>query len=127
MDNRAFESLITYLERIPSMTKPIAFGTYDNGLWWVKFQLDIENKYAWNVVQELGCVLNYLSINERLPTTFYPVSPAPYLNGGPNDYLSWIVETKDSEFRPGTVQKWLEGRLPDPVDDLEQWDTNLDE
>lgn len=104
------------------MTKPISFGSDDDGFWWIKFQLDITNELAWNVVQELGCVVNYLSINERLPTVFYPVSPAPYMNGGPEDFLSWVIETKDKEFKPGTLMKWLDGRLPNPVDDLEQWE-----
>ena len=108
------------MERIPSIQKPISFGD-DDGMWWLKFSLDIENKLAWNVVQELGFVINYISIDERLPTVFYPVSPPPYMNGGPYDFLSWVIETKDKEFKPGTLMKWLEGRLPNPVDDLEQW------
>ena len=122
MDERAFKSLIEYLEKIPAINSPIASGSDEEGFWWIKFQIEIENKYAWNVVQELGCVVNYLSINERLPTVFYPVSPAPYMNGGPADFLSWVIETKDKQFKPGTLKKWLEGRLPNPVDDLEQWD-----
>ena len=73
------------------------------------------------MVQELGCVVNYISLNERLPTIFYPVSPAPYLNGRPKDFLSWVIETKDKEFSPETLMEWLLGRLPNPVDDLEQW------
>ena len=125
MDKRAFKSLIEYLEKVPAINSSIASGSDEDGFWWVKFQIDIENKYAWNVVQELGCVVNYLSINERLPTVFYPVSPAPYLNGGPTDFLSWVIETKDKSFKPGNLKEWLEGRLPNPVDDLEQWD--LDE
>ena len=124
MDERAFKSLIDYLEKIPAINSPIAKGTDEEGFWWIKFQIEIENEYAWSVVQELGCVVNYISVNERLPTAFYPVSPAPYLNGGPTDFLSWVIETKDREFKPGTLKKWLEGRLPNPVDDLEQW--NLD-
>jgi hypothetical protein len=122
LDERAFKSLIEYLEKIPSMTKPISLGSDDEGFWWVKFQIDINHKLAWNVVQELGCVVNYISIDERLPTVFYPVSPAPYMNGGPDDFLSWVIETKDKEFKPGTLMKWLDGRLPNPVDDLEQWE-----
>ncbi len=121
MDERAFKSLIDYLEKVPAINSPIATGTDEEGFWWIKFQIDVESKYAWNVVQELGCVLNYISINERLPTVFYPVSPAPYLNGGPTEFLSWVIETKDKEFKPGTLKKWLEGRLPNPVHDLEQW------
>ena len=122
MDERAFISLKEYLEKVPAINSPISTGIDQEGYWWIKFKIDIHSEYAWNVVQELGCVVNYLSINERLPTVFYPVSPAPYLNGGPADYLSWVIETKDKEFRPGTLQKWLASRLPSPVEDKTQWD-----
>ncbi len=91
MKEKAFESLINYLRRVPSIQPSIAFGSNKEGFWWIKFQLDIEHKYAWNVVQELGCVVNYISMNERLPTVFYPASPAPYLNGGPSEFLSWGI------------------------------------
>lgn len=120
MDERSFQSLIDYLQKVPSIQTPISFGD-DEGLWWVKFSIDIENELAWNVVQELGHVVNYLSLDEKLPTSFYPVSPPPYMNGGPSDFLSWVIETKEKDFKPGTLMKWLEGRLPRPVDDLEQW------
>ncbi|NET91604.1 MAG: hypothetical protein F6K45_26645, partial [Kamptonema sp. SIO1D9] len=86
----------------------------------VKFEIDINHELAWNTIQELAHVLNYLSIDERLPTTFYPVSPPPYLNGGP-EFLSWVIENTDPDMKPGTVQKWLEGRLPNPVDSVEEW------
>lgn len=36
MDERAFKTIVEYLEKIPSMQKPISFGD-DDGLWWVKF------------------------------------------------------------------------------------------
>ena len=104
MDERAFRSLTEYLEKIPAINSSISTGSDKEGYWWVKFQIDIYNKYAWSTVQELGCVVNYLSINERLPTVFYPVSPAPYLNGGPSDFLSWVIETKNKEFKPGTLK-----------------------
>lgn len=120
MDKRAFKILIDYLEKVPAMQKPISFGDED-GLWWIKFSIDIENQLAWNVIQEFGHVMNYLSLDERLPTAFYPVSPPPYMNGGPSEFLYWVIETKDKEFKPETLMQWLEGRLPRPVDDLEQW------
>ena len=123
MDDRAFKSLTDYFLKIPGVKSPIATGSDEQGFWWIKFQIDIKNNLAWHVVQELGCVVNYLSLNERLPTIFYPVSPAPYLNGGPADFLSWVIESKDKEFKPGTLMKWLEGRLPRPVDDPDQWNT----
>jgi hypothetical protein len=49
--------------------------------------------------------------------------PPPYLNGTAREFLSWIIESKDPDFRQGTCMKWLEGRLPRPVSDLEQWPT----
>ena len=72
-------------------------------------------------IRELGHVLNYLSLDERLPTVFMPVSPPPYLNGGPREFLSWVIESKAKDFAPATCAEWLEGRLPQPVDDLKQW------
>jgi len=121
MDDRAFTKLTDYLGRLPAMQQPISHGADDSGHWWVKFALDITNPLAWNVVQELGHVLNYLSLDERLPTAFKPVSPPPYMNGGPREYLSWVIEATDPDLRPGTCADWLEGRLPRPVDDLDQW------
>lgn len=50
------------------------------GDWWVKFSLDTRHPLAWRVVQELGHVLNYLSLDDRLPTVFFSVSSPPYLN-----------------------------------------------
>jgi len=120
-DDRDFDSLIEFLRQIPGISGSIGKGRFDNGNWWVKFQIDITHRLAWCVVQELGCVLNYLSITERLPTVFMPVSPAPYLNGGPRDFLSWVIESKDPEFRPGLCRDWLEGRLPRPVNDPSAW------
>ncbi|SFR37369.1 hypothetical protein SAMN04488073_0005 [Marinobacter gudaonensis] len=121
MDDRAFTKLTDYLKQIPAIEGSIGHGADDEGRWWVKFTINIEHPLAWQTVQELGHVLNYLSVNERLPTSFQPVSPPPYMNGGPDEFLSWVIESHDPEFRPGTCAKWLEGRLPNPVSDLEQW------
>ena len=126
MDDRAFDSLRDYLQRIPAIEGNIATGGKD-GMWWAKFSIDIEHRLAWNVVQELGFVLNYISVEERLPTVFMPVSPPPYLNGGPGEFLSWVIENTSPDMRPGTVMKWLEGRLPNPVEDLAQWNTDDDD
>jgi hypothetical protein len=124
MDERAFESLIQYLSEIPAISGKIGNGTSENGNWWVKFTIDIKHPQAWNTVQELGHVLNYLSMEERLPTVFKPVSPPPYLNGTADEFLSWVIESTDPAFKPGTCMKWLEGRLPRPVSDLSQWPTD---
>ena len=114
--------------RIPSgetNSTPSRFGSgVENATWWVKFSIDLKHPLAWNVVQELGYVLNSLSVQEKLPTTFKPVSPPPYLNGGTHEYLSWLIECPADAMTPGTVTDWLEGRLPRPVDDRSQWGTD---
>jgi len=89
--------------------------------------IDTEHPLAWNVVQELGHVLNYVSLEEKLPTVFMPVSPPPYMNGGPRDFLSWVIECKDAGFNPEACAEWLEGRLPRPVNELERWKIADDE
>lgn len=121
-DQRDFDKLLAYLERVPAVAStPIGTGRYPDGNWWVQFSLDIDHPLAWHVVQEMGCVLNYLSLTERLPTVFMPISPAPYLNGGPDEFLSWVIASREPTFKPGTVADWLESRLPRPVDDISQW------
>lgn len=120
MDSR-FDLLEAFLKRVPAIAGEIGKGVSEDGRWWVKFTINIDHPKAWNVVQELGHVLNYLSVEERLPTTFMPVSPPPYMNGGPRDFLSWVIESNNPKLDPATVAVWLEGRLPKPVEDLSEW------
>lgn len=121
-----FRALLDFLACVPSIVATDApshgFGSgAGRTIWWVKFSLNLNDPLAWNVVQELAHVLNYLSVDEKLPTIFYPVSPPPYLNGGPKQYLSWVIECPLSAMHPATVADLLKSRLPDPVDDLTQW------
>lgn len=88
----------------------------------MKFSIDIDHPLAWRVVQELGHVLNYVSIEERPPTVFMPVSPPPYMNGGPKQFLAWVIEARTTGFEPKTCAEWLEARLPRPVDAPKQWE-----
>ena len=122
-----FQPLKDLLSKVPAIMGTISSGFSSNDLWWVKFTIDIEHPLAWSVIQELGHVLNYLSVDERLPTVFMPVSPPPYMNGGPRDYLSWVIECKRKDFKPETCAEWLEGRLPRPVSESEQWKSTDDE
>jgi|SRR6185436_2888258 len=122
------EPLVTFLESLPAMNLPagrrsIGAGIADDGSWWVKFSLDTSHPLAWRVVQELGHVLNYLSLDERLPTVFKPVSPPPYLNGGV-EFLSWVIENQDASFTAALCTEWLRGRLPNPVTDPDAWSTD---
>jgi hypothetical protein len=121
-----FEPLITFLSRVPGVGKSKGFALDEDGCWWLKFSIDIEHPQAWHVVQELGHVLNYVSLDERLPTVFKPVSPPPYMNGGPREFLSWVIECSDKDFSPAECAEWLEGRLPRPVEDASQWNTDED-
>src|SRR5687767_9218413 len=105
-----FKPLQRFMARVPAINQPVAHGVFEDGLWWVKFSIDVEHPLAWYVVQSFGFVLNYISIQERLPSTFHPVSPPPYLNGGPQKYLSWVIEAEDVEFTPSDAAKWLEDR-----------------
>jgi hypothetical protein len=105
-----FQPLKEFLSRVPAIKSSIGYGLDDDGYWWLKVSIDID-PLAWNVVQELGHAL-------RLPTVFKPVSPPPYMNGGPRDFLSWVIECRDKDFQPSDCAEWLEGRLPRPVDDL---------
>ena len=122
MNGENFSGLINYLQDVPAVDV-FGSGVFENGLWWIKFSIDIKHPYAWHVIQEIGHVVNYVSLEERLPTVFYPVSPPPYMNGGPGEFLSWIIETEDADFTPDDMEEWLSGRLPQPVNDLTSWDT----
>ena len=120
MDDRAFTSLSDYLIKVPAITDAIAKDAEEDDRWRAKSEIDINHQFAWQTAQELGHVLNYLSTEERLPTHFHPVSPLPYMNGGPEEFLSWVIECHNPEFRSGTCAKWLLEMLPNPVD-LSQW------
>ena len=117
----ALQPLVAYIESLPAVQQPVGYGQEPGGRWWVKFGISTEDALAWRVVQELAYVLNYVSVEERLPTVFKPVSPPPYMNGGPEQFLSWVIECNDPGFSPADAARWLEGRLPRPVDDLSQW------
>lgn len=125
MTDQHFDPLLDFLEKVPALRLPagrvsIGRGTNPDRTWWIKFGLDVTHPLAWRVVQEFGHVLNLLSVEERLPTVFKPVSPPPYMNGGV-DFLSWVVESTAPEFTPALCAEWLQGRLPRPVDDPERW------
>ena len=125
-DPNIFDPLKDYLSKVPGISGNISNGFSKDGYWWVKFGIDIEHPLAWSVVQELGHVLNYIALEERLPTVFMPVSPPPYMNGGPGDFLSWVIECKSKDFTPQNCTDWLEGRLLQPVSDIEKWITDED-
>jgi hypothetical protein len=120
-------ALLEFLKRIPAVDHRIGSGRFDSGCWWIKFRIDVSHPLAWRVVQELGHILNYVSLEDPLPTVFKPVSPSVYMNGGPEDFLSWVIESTEVSFTPELCLRWLEARLPSPVDDPVQWKLEDDE
>lgn len=123
-----FDRLSQFFAQVPSVQQAriIAHGADAQHAWWFKFSIDVEHALAWQTVQELGHVLNYLSTNERLPTLFFPVSPPPYMNGEANDFLAWVIQCNHADFPPDVICDWLEGRLPSPVADESQWKIKTD-
>lgn len=114
--------LVDFLNKIPSV-EVISNDLTPDAYWWIKLNIDINNKISWNIVQELGFVLNYISIQEPLPTIFKPVSPPPYLNGDAEECLSWVIESTFNYIDPKWIKEMIEGRLPNPIDDEKEWET----
>jgi hypothetical protein len=76
-----FEDLKRFLGRVPAV-KVAAHHIGRDERWCINLTVDIDHPLAWNVIQELGSVLNNLSLTEKAPTVFKPMSSPPYLNGG---------------------------------------------
>jgi hypothetical protein len=114
------DDLKTLLTKIPCI-EFVATSKVGEPFWWLKFNIDINSKIAWSVVQELGHILNYLSSNDKLPTTFYPVSPPPYLNGGPKEFLSWVIEPVIPYVDSNNIYAYLVGRFPEDYNKEESW------
>ncbi|MFJ1300775.1 hypothetical protein ACILG0_12460 [Pseudomonadota bacterium AL_CKDN230030165-1A_HGKHYDSX7] len=112
--------LVDYLGKVPGV-RVLSSDLTPDAYWWVKFQIAIDHPLAWRVVQELGFVLNEYSLQEKLPTVLKPVSPPPYLNGGPDECLSWVIESTYNYIDPGWIADTLESTLPRPVDDPQAW------
>lgn len=122
-----FDVLLAFLKKVPAVDPRMNAGFHESGLWWAKIKIDIKHPLAWRVVQEFGHILNWISLTEPLASVFKPVSPPVYLNGGPETYLQWLIESTDVAFTPDICAEWLEGRLPRPVGELVRWELEQDE
>ncbi len=73
MSDLSFDRLYAFFSKVPSIQKNLidSYGSDGKQAWWFKFQIDVDHPLAWQTVQELGHVLNYISKNERLPTQFF--------------------------------------------------------
>ena len=52
------DPLVIFLKTVPGIQPSIGHGFFEGGKWWVKFQIDIGHSLAWQVVQEMGHILN---------------------------------------------------------------------
>jgi hypothetical protein len=117
---RGLEQLRELLGRVPAV-HVISTSKSTAAVWWVKLRIDPDSPIAWSVIQNLAFVLNGISVQERLPTVFKPDSPPPYLNGGPRQYLSWVIEATIPLLNAGVIAGLLEERLPAPLADEAAW------
>jgi hypothetical protein len=125
-----FAKLLDFLERVPAIgaedSPERGFKTESGGRWGVGFVIDIDHPLAWETVQELAHVLNVLPEAKAAGAAFRPTSPAPYENGGPEDFLAWRIEAGEA-LAPDAVAVLLEEHLPKPVEDLAAWGEEDDE
>jgi hypothetical protein len=112
--------LVSLIGSLPAVKQGIGRSEPEDYCWWIKFSLDRKHPLVWHVIQRLGHVLNYITLEERLDVVFRPVSPPPYLNGGP-EYLSWVIEATKRYVNPETVRKVLRAQLPATLSSEKQW------
>lgn len=97
--------LVNFISTIPGVTIISSNKTYDHK-WWIKLNIDLTHSLAWTVIQYLEFIFNYISLTEKLPTVFMPVSPPPHLNGGPKESLSWVIESRIAYLDPNILVKF---------------------
>ena len=112
--------LVTFIRALPGVAL-ISNSSSGQHRWWIKFTIDLADEFAWRVIQELGFVLNFISLTELLPTVFKPVSPPPYLNGGPEENLAWVIEATVPFVDPISILAVLQERLPNPPGERASW------
>jgi hypothetical protein len=93
----------------------------ENGWWWVKFHLDMEAPASLIIVQALAYIFNGLSLNDPLPTRFFPTSSPPDMNGGPKDGLHWVVESIGDDVIPSDIYAALDDTLLFDVESVDDW------
>ena len=112
-----FDPLVKFLNLIPSINGDIFTSSHIDNNWYVMFKIDIYNKYSWHAVQIIGSIIN--SMHEC--GSFKPSSPSVDLNGGPAEHLSWVLESVSTKFTPEMCYMLLHNNMPQPVNDLDQW------
>lgn len=112
--------LAALIASLPGVENPVAKSGPNQFCWWLKFSINKEHPLVWHVIQRLGHVLNYISLDERFDVVFAPVSPPPDMNGGP-EFLSWVIEARKRFVNPATIHKALRLHLPKNVRSTREW------
>ena len=113
-----YTNLVHFLKNVPAINDDIHTDAHIDNNWYIVFRIDITNDNAWNVVQILGSIINSM----HNCGNFKPISPSVDLNGGPLNHLSWVIESLSTEFTPEMCYVCLHNNMPQPVNDLSQWD-----
>lgn len=116
-DEADFAPMQALLERIPGVAYLGSGGSVPDG-WWVSLDIDVEHPLAWQVVQQLSHVLNFLAREEDWPTILTPIAPTTI--GGPKTSLSWAIDV-GPDYPPAECARQLQAVLPDPVEDENEW------
>ena len=114
-----FARLVEFLSLIPAVeaddTPARGMEAEASGAGWrVGFVIDVFHDLSWETVQELAHALNGSGV-----ASFKPVSPAPDQNGGPDEFLSWVIE--GGARSPDEVADHLRATLPSPVESERAW------
>jgi len=115
------KALVRLLKKLPGVRGSVGMSELGDVFWWAKFSIDLKHPLAWHVIQRLAFVLNYYSIEQKFDCKFYPASPPPDLNGGPHEYLSWVIEARVGCVDPHPIVKVLRAALPRTLSDTKMW------
>ncbi len=113
-----YKPLTDFLIKIPGVNEITCESSHIDNNWYVCFRIDITHDKSWHVVQLIGSILNPTHECAR----FYPMSPSVDLNGGPFQHLYWIIESTSTDFTPENCSVALHNWMPQPVEDISQWD-----
>jgi hypothetical protein len=119
--------LAEFLARIPAVdaddsTSAGMSSGEDDGRWWIRFRIDVDDDLAWETIEALAYAVN----GPGEATTFRPVSAVGEAADGPEESLFWVLEAPAASD-PDHVASRLEAALPFPVDDLSAWGELEDE
>lgn len=88
---KEFDVFCAFISRVPAASFDSG-SLNEDGSWRAQIRIDIDHMLAWQVVQEFGFVLNWVSVTEPLPTRFFPRSSPPYLNGAPVNIFTGLLK-----------------------------------